>query len=316
MEKCGGYAGKLGIRFDDTYPPRRSGEAAGEKGRLLAAAIERTRRIALAVEAGSGVRPARAFDLAVRISFSPEYVPELRPPQRQSALDELAAVALQLGIPRSSLAKLEAALRNSREAALDAADDFEDAFLITLDRTVLADPGMARRRLNAWKLGSALTGAALVRAQGGHEELAGKEFERARILGDALNIAIPEMHEPTVDNIGDAATAYHYVMVEVGGEVGEQLADSYGVSLSRLFELAMKSMMAIQLYATDDPDDNMVKTLIGVIERTGKESYLPEALWRPLATALRMRKPHPQIRQAVSRFHSKTEAHLAAAVRE
>lgn len=259
-----------------------------------------------------GAPTAAALTLGFRSTVATQTIPYLNPEARQDAADELRALAVQAGIPRTTVDRYAAALvaGGGGDAAISAAFQFKDDLMRHLE-TAGPDAGaIARRQLAVWRMGWELGLAALGQTQGADPAMVERMFNGCRAYADALRVSLPMLPE-AAEGAGDTARVLHYLLEEAGERVAGDLGNLYGPRAKGLWELATKSTIALILYG---PDDEMGLTLADAMERAALRAELPPPTYAGVIAKMRARQPYPTVKAELAAMNDRIVAHYLSAL--
>lgn len=124
----------------------------------------------------------------------------------------------------------------------------------------------------AWVLGSKLSMAGTLHAQGADKALIARQFAAASAAATSFGLKLPSLPARTGDRVKDSASVMHYLITTTGNPIGSVLVKSYGAEHSAIFEVALKSNMLLILYG---PGESTAKTIAGVIRsRAANAKYM------------------------------------------
>jgi hypothetical protein len=307
------YGKALGVPIDTTRPTPSSSSSSFRVG-VIAAGRHQAGLVGIQLAARHGHDAEAALQLGYRASIAIEYVPYLRPDDQNNAVGELRALASRIALPRAIVDRYAGALNRStdREKNIAAMFAFKDDVVRHYEARLAGTSAGAQRQLNIWLIGWKLGLATLGQTRGAAPDLVERMFEESRARSAALNVRLPALPEATSNSATDTARAIHYLLNEAGESVGKQLTRLYGPGASALFELAIKSSLALLLYA---PDDDMGQTLADVIDRSGRQAGLPATIYAPLVKKMRARAPYPEVKAMIGGLDDGITAHFTTAAR-
>lgn len=312
MRDAAGGAKVLGVQLDATPPyvdPSRS-DAAGAIARAMS---DRARGIAVAIDARWGSRLAAVFELGYRAMFSTEFVPNLPPALQAEEVAVLRKAARQAGVPASVVEKYVSALTaGDQKAAVYASMTFKREVLAQFEAATPMTPEEARRLLNTWLAGEKVSFAVLGRLYGADAAAVDRLFKEARGRAAVFNVQLPSLPDVYSKKPSDMARALHYLMNEVGGQVSDDIRSRLGERYAAMFELAVKSSIALVMYGPETGEGDLTPALVSAIERTATTARLPPDTWRPLLQKMNARRPYPEIKAEIQRAQQHTEDHLRA----
>jgi hypothetical protein len=159
-------------------------------------------------------------------------------------------------------------------------------------------------------MGSKLSLAALGHGRGASQSAVEGVMGKARDMAQQLDVEIPPLPESTGDTTKDSAAALNYLMKTAGEPIAKKLKDKYGEDHSALFEMALKSNMLMLLYS---PDDNMGRSIAGIIKDRGPKAGLSESLWKPVVDKIEEKASFEEVKEAVSKMHKDVSEYLGSA---
>jgi hypothetical protein len=307
------YGKALGVPVDTTRPTPSSSSSSFQVG-VIAAGRHHAGLVAIQLAARHGHAAEAALQLGYRASIAIEYVPYLRPDDQSNVVGELRTLASRIALPRSIVDRYADVLSRStnREKNIAAMFAFKGDVVRHYEGLGAGTSAGAQRQLNIWLMGWKLGLATLGQTRGAAPDVVERMFEESRARSAALNVRLPALPEATSDSASDTARAIHYLLNQAGESVGKQLTRLYGPGASALFELAIKSSLALLLYA---PDDDMGQTLAEVIDRSGRQAGLPATIYAPLVKKMRARAPYPEVKAMIGELDDRITAHFAMAAR-
>jgi hypothetical protein len=312
IKRSKAYADRLGITIEEAFPVRQ-GSLAEDKPRIFRAMGDRGRQTSLSLRSKHGLTSAAAFTLGFGVLMAQEYAPDLPPERQQAIFADFRNLAAQLDLPSEILDKVQqgfsrAPVSQQKSSLLM---DFQDAVLSFFDRKILRHPETVRQLLNTWELGYALSLAALGRAEGADAAVVERLFAKSRIVGNALGVKVPELHEEMADKTANRVFAIHFLLEEAGEPIATDLGDRLGPRFSATFELIIKASLAMLLYGDDDrAQDSVTVAIITALERSGQKSELPETLWRPLVKKMRQSAPYADVKAEVGKMGEAVREYL------
>jgi hypothetical protein len=310
IKKAKSYADTLAVPIDQVFPTRLG--TPEDRQRIMEAASRCARQIDIGLRSLYGSKSADAFQLGFRGFMASEFVAKLPKEDQLEYFGLCRKLASSIGLPADIVDRLERGLLAQREKNRDieVIFGFRDEVLFFIEGSVLRHPDISRQRLNTWELGHKLGLAALGHAAGARKEVIERMFDECRILGTALNVEIPTLQDLRGDKIANDANALHFLLVEVGKPIATTLSDRFGSRFSSLFDLAIKSNIAILIYIPGQDADSLGATVIGAIEKAGKKSAVPEALWSPLVAKMRSSASHDEVKAEVRRMKERISQYL------
>lgn len=161
-------------------------------------------------------------------------------------------------------------------------------------------------KLAAWAIGHNLSLAALLYAQGNAPQLVDQTLGKAKSAAAAIDVEIKPFPAPGKTKGETTAQMIQYLIKGDGWSTGQALATKYGPGFGVLFELAVKSNLAIILYQPGDDSG-----IAGVVKARSEAIHLPPELWMPLVTAMNDKRAAEDVKQAVFKMHDAVAAALA-----
>jgi hypothetical protein len=158
----------------------------------------------------------------------------------------------------------------------------------------------------AWRLGDQLSLAALLYAQGGHEDNVEKLLSALKPLAEAMQIEIKPFPPRAATSTETYAVIIHYLIKDDGANIGREISGKFGNDAGTLFEVAVKSNLLILLY---EPGDD--QGIGGVIQSRFSEIGLPENLWMGLVTAINDKSSQDDVKDAVFKMHNDVADYLS-----
>src|SRR5262249_35449345 len=101
------------------------------------------------------------------------------------------------------------------------------------------------------------------------------------------------------------AETIHYLIKGSGAQLGTALLAKFGEPHAVLFEIAIKSNLAIVLYL---PNDDL--SLAETIEDRCTRIFLPEELWMPVVSAMRQKQGQDNVKSLVFEMHESVARYL------
>lgn len=166
-------------------------------------------------------------------------------------------------------------------------------------------------RLDAWRLGSNLSLAALANDRGLAADNVQSGMSYCRQLAAGLGTSVAELPErglATSSGRPASRQALNYLLFVEGQRVGRELASRHGAEHAALFEVATKSNLLLVLYV---PGATAASAISDAISQAAPRAQLPAALWQPLLQLVAAQADAAEVRQAVRDFHAEVEAYLA-----
>jgi hypothetical protein len=164
-------------------------------------------------------------------------------------------------------------------------------------------------RLNAWRLGSKLSLAAMANDRGLAAESVPRWMEYCKALASALQTTVADL--PARGLAADRPASrqlLNYLVIQQGQQVGRDLTDRYGPDAAALFEVAVKSNLLLVLYS---PGSSSTNAIAAAISGAAPRAQLPANLWQPLVNMVTAQADADEVRKAVKSFHAEVERHLA-----
>jgi hypothetical protein len=161
-----------------------------------------------------------------------------------------------------------------------------------------------REKAAAWLLGSKLSLGLLLKARG-EEELGDKILVQADNFALTLKLRITPFRPRGDTETEILAETTHYLIKGDGAQVGAALSAKFSEPHAVLFEIAVKSSLAIVLYV---PGDDL--SLAGTIEDRCTRIYLPEELWMPVVDAMRQKQDQDSVKSLIFTMHENVARYL------
>lgn len=291
------YAQSLGVQAD-TKPPSVDKSRASDTTAILIAGRRQFEILAIKIATRHGDAVIAASDLGYRVVVGIEYVPNLDSVLQAKEVANYEGLAGRAGCTREIIAKYTKTLvsTGNRERLVAALFAFKDDVLRLWEDVELSAKTGTRRQTAIWQMGWKLGLATLGQAQGADPSAVDGLFEESRAYAEALGVQLPALPEAYPNSPRDMAHSIHYMLKEVGDDVGGKLKNRYGPRSEALFELALKSTLALILYG---PDDDLGQVFAEVIERSGRESGLPASVYSSLVQKIRLRKPYKEVKEGI-----------------
>jgi hypothetical protein len=307
MRNAAGGAKRLGVQFDAT-PPYVDPKSSDALGAIARAMSDRARAISVAIDARWGSQVASVFELGYRAIIATETVPYLPANVQVEDIRDLRMLAKRAGVPGAVFEKYAAALlAKDQKAAIFASMTFKREVLAQYEAATPMTADQARRLLNTWLAGVKVSLAAIGRTHGASPDVVERLFREARERASAVDFRIPSLPEAESKKPADMARMLHYLMNEVGEKVVDDVRSRLGERYAAIFELAVKSSIALILYGPETGEGDLTPALISAIERTATTAGLPSEVWRALVQKMRARRPYADVKAEIQRMQGLTE---------
>ncbi len=309
MAEATRYGKALAVTVD-TSTPKAATSPGSHQVEVLEAGIRSVGLLAIEVHARHGDPAAAALELGYRSAVAIEYVPQLNPARQRHVAEEFRELATRMRLPLSLVNRYASDLIGSKKRAdnVSAMFAFKNGVLRHYEDLSIATPEGASRMLNVWLMGWKLSLAALGQSRGAASSTVERMFEECRTRAATLGVRLPALPEAASASPTDTARALHYLMKQAGESVGGQLSALHGPRASALFELSVKSTMALLLYG---PEDEMGQTLAQVIERSGRAAALPEPIWAPVVLRMRQREREDDVKREIQALDERVRQYFA-----
>jgi hypothetical protein len=159
----------------------------------------------------------------------------------------------------------------------------------------------------SWLLGSKLSLGLLLKSRGG-EELGNKMLTQAETFAQMLGLQITPFAPTGKTDSEILAETTHYLIKGDGAQLGAALSSKFDESHGILFEIAIKSNLAILLYI---PGDDF--GLAGIIQDRCTRINLPEELWTPVVNAMQQKQDQDTVKSLIFKMHDDVARYLAPA---
>lgn len=304
------YADTLGISVD-TNPPPYNPSSPSPQTDIIRAGRGKADLLLIQLQSKHKLDTLSALELGYKSAIAIEFVPYLDAAGQEEIARGYENLAVQARIPARIVQKYIDTLRRTRErqAVVEAMFTFKSEVLNHYEGLTMTTLEGTRRQLNIWSMGWSLGLATLGQTRGADPATVARIFEKCRTYADVLGISLPMLPEATTDSANDTANAIHYLLNEAGDTVGGELNSKYGPRSSALFELAIKSMLALLLYAAED---DMSQTLAGVIDRSGGKAGLPGFTYQPVVDKMHARVAYDSVREEIIAMDVRIRQYLMA----
>ncbi|MEM7314668.1 MAG: hypothetical protein AAF497_16090 [Planctomycetota bacterium] len=159
-------------------------------------------------------------------------------------------------------------------------------------------------RLLAWRLGSKLSGAAVMHSQGADASKTQATFKLAEQAAASLGVSVPLLPELVGDKTKDTVRAIEYLLATAGRQLHGQLVAKYGRSHAALLEVAIKSNLLTMIYA---PGDSTSLAAAKAIQDRGPHAELPEVVWKSLTNGIEKEMDRRSVVLMVLKMHTDVE---------
>ena len=159
-------------------------------------------------------------------------------------------------------------------------------------------------RLLAWRLGSKLSGAAIMHSRGADPAKTATTFELAQKAAKSLGLSVAELPALVGDEIKDTVQAIEYLLAGSGRQLHSQLVTKYGRPHAALLEVAIKSNLLTIMYS---PGDSSANAAAQAIERRAPHAELPEQVWQPLTRGVGKELERRSVVLMVLKMHADVE---------
>jgi hypothetical protein len=163
-------------------------------------------------------------------------------------------------------------------------------------------------RLDAWRLGSKLSLAALANDRGIASDSVAQGLDYCHALAANLGTSVADLPEAGLANSRPASRQVLDYLFQQGQRIGRDLADRQRAEEAALFEVALKSNLLLVLYT---PRSTAAAAIADAISQAAPRAQLPASLWQPLVNTVIAKADGFQVRKAVKTFHTAVEQHLA-----
>ena len=159
----------------------------------------------------------------------------------------------------------------------------------------------------SWLLGSKLSLGLLLKSRGA-EELGNKMLAQAESFAGILGLQITPFAPTGKTDSEILAETTHYLIKGDGAQLGAALTSRYDEAHSVLFEIAVKSNLAVLLYI---PGDDF--GLAGILQDRCTRIGLPEELWTPVVHAMRQKQDQETVKSLIFKMHDDVARYLTPA---
>ena len=159
----------------------------------------------------------------------------------------------------------------------------------------------------AWRLGHQISLAALLQAQGGHEDKVEQLLSATKALAGAMQIEIKPFPPRAATSTEAYADLIHYLIKGDGAEIEREISGKFANDAGRLYEVSIKSNLLLLLY---EPGDD--QGIGGVIQSRMSEIGLPENLWMCVVNAVNSSASQSDVKDAVFKMHDDVAAYRRA----
>ena len=174
-----------------------------------------------------------------------------------------------------------------------------------------AERDRAAAALAAWLIGDRLSLAAIVYAQGGAEDFTNGQIAGAKQVADSVGVTIPPLPSRGENKVENLARTIRYLIKGDGAQLGLALGRKYDQRDAVLFELAVKSNIALIMYSPDDPS-----AFPEVIRSRSESIGLPPELWSGVVTAMLNKKSQDDAKHAIIKMHEDVAQYLKGAIKD
>ncbi len=163
--------------------------------------------------------------------------------------------------------------------------------------------------LLAFRLGGKLSIVVLAKDQGTDAERVASWLKQSQALAKYLQVAVPpipaSIGNPPATMISDEA--FDFIVGPIR-KIGWQLSKNHGKEHAAIFEVAIKSNLALVIYTPKSEDNNVLERSI---RTAAHKAGLPKDLVKPLLDVIIARRPTHEIQSAVYTFHRQVDAYLS-----
>ena len=161
------------------------------------------------------------------------------------------------------------------------------------------DDGKTRQL--AWKLGSKLSGAAIMHSRSADEAKTLATLELAAEAAAGLGVAVDPLPELTDDKQKNTIECIQYLIANTGRKLHNQLTAKYDRSHAALLETAIKSNLLTLLYV---PGDSTGDSLASAIKERTPVAELPPVIAQPLLAAIGKKAERRNVVMLVLKMHT------------
>ena len=152
----------------------------------------------------------------------------------------------------------------------------------------------------SWILGSKLSLAAVVHAEGMEKAVVDKQFMSAVNAAVPLDIKLPALPARKGDKIDDKASTLVYLLNTTGNPIGGILGRNYGADHAAIFEIALKSNILLMMYG---PGESTSNTIANVIRTRRTTAGLPNGMTDPLLALIEQQATFDRVKAEVFKLH-------------
>jgi hypothetical protein len=159
----------------------------------------------------------------------------------------------------------------------------------------------------SWLLGSKLSLGLLLKSRGG-DELGNKMLTQAESFAGILGLQITPFAPTGKTDTEILAETTHYLIKGDGAQLAAALSSKFDESHSILFEVAVKSNLAVLLYV---PGDDF--GLADIIQDRCTRISLPEELWSGVVSAMQQKQDQDTVKSLIFKMHEDVARYLTPA---
>lgn len=171
--------------------------------------------------------------------------------------------------------------------------------VVALIPGVFAQAAESKKRL-VWELGSNISLAGTLHAQGASKPLVDRRFAAARKAATSLGITIPDLPPVAGDRVKDSALMLQYILARTGNPIGDILQKNLGPEHVAIFEIALKSNILLIMYG---PGESTTTTIANVIRTRRERTSLPNAMTDKLLQLIAAQAPYDAVKAELLNVH-------------
>ena len=154
----------------------------------------------------------------------------------------------------------------------------------------------------AFELGWRMAVAATLNANGGEDEIVNKEFRKAKLLSMAT-IAMELKALPALENDGNMARAFAYILNSPGDEIESKLKEKHGAGATAAFRAANRAVILLSMYSADKTD-TLSASATASIKSDLKTCGVPKEVTAKLLGLLDQTAPRSEVVQEIFAYHT------------
>jgi len=170
--------------------------------------------------------------------------------------------------------------------------------LVAADAAAQANSESKKRLV--WELGSNISRAATLHAQGASKPQVDRPFAAARKAATSLGITIPDLPAVAGDRVKDTALMLQYMLARTGNPIGDILQKNLGPEHAAIFEIALKSNILLIMYG---PGESTTETIANVIRTRRSRTTLPNGMTDKLLQLIAAQAPYDEVKAELLNIH-------------